>query len=66
MNSTKIQEHLSAVVKHWTVLMSGIASVAISVYEHPHRALRGQEREEIRDDLQRVFRPIQDNGSRDV
>jgi hypothetical protein len=37
MNLKKIQEHLSTVFKHWIVLMSGIASVAISVFEESLR-----------------------------
>jgi hypothetical protein len=34
----KIQEHLSAVLKHWVFLMSGTASVAIAIYEQFRRA----------------------------
>jgi len=36
----KIPEHFSAVLKHWVALMSGVASVAISVFEQ-YRGITG-------------------------
>src|SRR6266403_708076 len=44
---TKIREHSYAVIKHWVVLMSGIASLVLSLLERFRRSCRRRSPAEI-------------------
>jgi len=44
---TKIREHSYAVIKHWVVLLSGIASLVLSLLERFRRSCRRRSPAEI-------------------